>query len=519
MHTGHGSSNYEPPVRVMVALIVSYSVVTPHTPNPHPAADHTINSSRNGTIRCEMSLSKEEIAVRMTELRNLRRLHAAQKTRIGLLEEEVALLKQENALLRSANATLAAKVDDFKLQLEELRTMVFGRKRKNEDDSDDTPPAQKTLRAADSYKRAIPKETDVTETRKHPIDACDRCHGELSERKAVTYFEEDIPLPQKKTVIKHVVEKGYCDACKKWSTCVPLPSAGVILGGNVKRYVTYLSACARQSYAQIQDILAHAYELDISQGEIAKILEKEGVRLSPEYERLKARIRGEPSVHLDETGWNLVVGDGYRRYAWAMVGGMSGEAAFVLGKTRGAGNADDLLGNSTATVISDDYAAYRKREKHQLCCAHILRKLRDLARSGEIAGTVHDHCDAAYKTFAAIYADIEAARASPAPQAEYGALLGRLRAFATAEARDPAKLARIRAQVRQRAANYLTCLLHPGVASDNNAAERSLRHLVLKRKISFGSFSEKAADTLAILLSVLLSFKQRGMLRGYLVGV
>jgi len=61
-----------------------------------------------------------------------------------------------------------------------------------------------------------------------------------------------------------------------------------------------ISVVCRQSYAQIQDLLKQTYEFDISQGEIAKILEKEGNRMRPEYERLKAKIRGEPSVHLNE---------------------------------------------------------------------------------------------------------------------------------------------------------------------------------------------------------------------------
>ena len=456
----------------------------------------------------------------MVELHNLRRLYGAQKVRIGKLEEQVRLLKEENVLLRTENAELRSSVQEFKLQLEELRTMVFGRKRKDERDLDDTPPAQRITRTIDSYKRPIPDERDVTETKDHPIDACAHCHSPFSERDTVTCYEEDIPLPQKKTVVKHLIEKGYCAACKKWSAGAPLPSAPVVLGENVKRYVAYLSVVCRQSYAQIQDILVHAYEFDVSQGEIAKILEKEGVRLRPAYEQLKTRIRGEPSVHLDETGWNLTIGDGYRRYAWTMVGGTTAEAAFVLGKTRGKGNANDLLEDSNAVVVSDDYAAYRNlNNPHQLCCAHILRKTRDLARSGEISGTVREHCVEAYETFAAIYADIESARTSSEPAASYDALRERLRAFSKKHQHDPAKLSRIKKQVADRAPNYLTCLLHPNVASDNNAAERSLRHLVLKRKISFGSLSEKTAETLAILLSVLLSFKQRGTLRGYLVGV
>ncbi len=325
-------------------------------------------------------LSKDEIRVRMIELRNLRTLHAAQKVRIGKLEGQVRILKRENAELREENALLKHDVQDLKLQMEELKTIVFGRKR--------------------------------------------------------------------------------------------------------------------------------------------KIMEKEGEGMRPEYERLKTRIRGEPSVHLDETGWDLLKGYEYRRYAWTMTGGGSAESAFALGKTRGKGNADDLLGDSESVVVSDDYGAYRKlSQPHQLCCAHILRKLRDLAASTEIKDETHDHCVRAYRMFSSIYADIETARTSSDPSAAYDTLLKRLKTFSALHASDPSKLVRIKNQVGERTANYLTCLQYPGVASDNNAAERSLRHLVLKRKVSLGSFSEKTAETLAILLSVLLSYKQRGELRNYLMGV
>jgi transposase len=468
-------------------------------------------------------LSHTEVTARMVELRNLRELHTAQKIRIEKLKEENKRLRMRVSILEATVATQRALIADLKLQMEELRTIVFGRKRKREENHDDTPPPEPPtpiVRTPDSYKRTVPTEDDVTEKKPHPIDACVHCHGSFSERDSVTFFEEDIRLPQKRMVIKHTIDKGYCVVCKKWSASVSVPTAPVILGKNVKRYVTYLSIVCRQSYSQTQDLLLHTYDFNVSQGEIAKILEKEGERMRSEYERLKARIRGEPSVHLDETSWSLFIGDGCQRYAWTMVGGQSAEAIFVLGKTRGKGNATKLLADSKAVVVSDDYGAYRKLvQPHQLCLAHILRKVRDLAQSDEVKGDIHCHCKETYQTFAGIYADVETARISSNPAATHKALLDRLHGFVRAHPLDPAKLSRVKNQVRERIEQYLTCLIYPGVASDNNAAERSLRHLVLKRKISFGSLSERTAKTLAILLSVLMSLKQRGMLRGYLMGV
>ena len=118
-----------------------------------------------------------------------------------------------------------------------------------------------------------------------------------------------------------------------------------------------------------------------------------------------------------------------------------------------------------------------------------------------------------------IYTDIETARISSNPISQHDGLRERLTGFSRImSSRDPAKLVRIKTQVMKRSAQYLTCLKYPNVASDNNAAERSLRHLVLKRKISFGSFSERTAETTAILCSMLLSYRQRGTLRSYLAG-
>ena len=466
-----------------------------------------------------MALTTKEIQLRLTELRNLRKLSGAQKVRIGKLEGQVRLLKQENDLLRLANTTLTVSVQTLTVQMEELRTIVFGKKRgaKRNDEDNTLPPVPRTQ---DSYHRPVPKDTDITQEKHHPIDTCAHCRGAFSERDTRFYFEEDIPLPQQKTVVRHTIERGYCATCRKWSTSTPPPSAPVILGDTVKRYIVYLSVVCRLSYTQIQDVLKQTYDFAVSSGEVAKIMEKEGIKLKPQYERIKASIRGEPSVHLDETSWNLTTTDGYQRYAWTMVGGISADPVFLLGKTRGKGNATDLLGDSKAVVVSDDYGAYRTLEQpHQLCCAHILRKLRDLAESSVLGGATHEQCVKSYQTFSGIYADIEEARKSPQPDAAYDPLLARLSSLAQPQQTDPAKLVRIKKQIANRAPQYLTCLLYPHVVSDNNAAERSLRHLVLKRKVSFGSYSEKTADTLAVLLSVLLSFKRRGTLRGYLLGV
>ena len=52
---------------------------------------------------------------------------------------------------------------------------------------------------------------------------------------------------------------------------------------------------------------------------------------------------------------------------------------------------------------------------------------------------------------------------------------------------------------------------HPETPSDNNAAERSLRHLVVSRKISGGTRSEQGSDSKMILASLFGTWRARGL--------
>ena len=81
-------------------------------------------------------LSEKEVKKRLIHLRNLERLHTEQKIRVRLLEGQIKLLKEENHLLRTTNESLFKTIEDFKLQIEELRTMVFGKKKKTKEIDD-----------------------------------------------------------------------------------------------------------------------------------------------------------------------------------------------------------------------------------------------------------------------------------------------------------------------------------------------------------------------------------------------
>lgn len=142
-------------------------------------------------------LSPEEIKKRLIRLRNVEYLHEVQRFKIWHLRDENRALKKEIKALKLVVNEQQKTIDDLKLQVAELRTMVFGQKKQKTDDGDLLPPGAKTPRASDSYQRLIPRDEDVTEIKSHSLDQC-ACGAKLTSKQITTFYEEDIPLPAKK---------------------------------------------------------------------------------------------------------------------------------------------------------------------------------------------------------------------------------------------------------------------------------------------------------------------------------
>lgn len=321
-------------------------------------------------------------------------------------------------------------------------------------------------------------------------------------------------LPQKH-VTRHLVTQGYCSTCRVWVSATTLPTAKVILGENLQTYLCYTTTILRLSYAQTVNHLDEVFHIHISQGEIARILYQRSQQHETDYEKLKTKIRHSPVIHLDETSDRVRDGDGCSAYTWLMQAKQAPEVVFAMGKTRGGGNALELIGESRAVGVTDDYGVYKNVFKeHQLCWAHLHRKLRDLATSTVLEATTLVHCQDVYKTESAIYASIRELANRDDVQDQQRTLwikqfTTKLTKLASPQVLDPHKLVTYKRTLAKNIPQYLTCIRLPSVPCDNNQAERTLRHVVLKRRTSFGCITEKGAKTMSILMSVCLTIRNR----------
>jgi transposase len=459
-------------------------------------------------------LSNETIRERMVEWRNLKKLHKADRQRIVILEYQLKEVRSENKELRSLVGEVLEQNQKLSIRVEELQIKVFGKKKNKDDNNDDTPPKKLLrLRSTDSYKRPIPKKEDITKTKYYKLSKCS-CGQKLQRKRIKEYYEEDIVLPRKK-VTHHKVEQGYCNCCRGWQSAKSLPSAKVILGSTIQNYTCYSNTVLRLTYSQIQEHLNEVFQLFISEGEITKILERKAISHKEDYTKLKAKIQGESVIHMDETTTKIRDGDGYTAYTWLMQGKESDEVLFDIGKTRGGGNATHLLGDSLAVGVTDDYGVYKNIfSNHQLCWAHLHRKLRDLATSSVLDEKIHSHCREIYEKESEIYSEVRRLSnrddLSDKQRTFWITKLSKeLEILAEPHKLDPHKLQTYKQTLSRNIYKYLTCIRLPNVPCDNNQAERSLRHVVLKRKISFGHISKKGAETTSILMSIFMTIKNR----------
>lgn len=459
-------------------------------------------------------LSDSVIAARMIELRNLRRLHT--KSRQRELLKDVRIKELESIVIEQQ-----ATIETLKIQMAELQTMVFGRKKR--------PPtgtpvsvgvmngSSKQPRNKGSYRRPLPPVSAITATEIISVNRCE-CGGELNHITMHERYEEDIPLPnlttdyQPKLIKKYTVSRGVCRKCGKVISGKDLGGQAVRLGPNVRILICHLVSAMGMSYTQVTNLLSSLYDLHITDGEIALILRKKHQVWLSAYEQLKADIRAAPVVHVDETPWPIQRNDGLG-YAWTLSDASGKKVCFALESSRGAIHARHLFGTGTDSQfngvrISDDYAAYRTMPGlQQLCWAHLYRCIRDLRYNDNLPEEQLPNVSLWYKQFIGIYQDLrlylDESYDATTRESQSKELWQRLQLLLTNNNKnEPVKLTKLKAQLmRAGQLKLFTCLTH-NTPCDNNRAERDLRQLVLKRKRSFGSQTEKGAKALSTVLSI-----------------
>jgi len=344
----------------------------------------------------------------------------------------------------------------------------------------------------------------------HAVDRCEACAIALVGG-SVKRTREVIELaPSPVQIIQHQYLERRCPLCgKRW---VPKPELADQVLGQGRFGIELLCRIAtlreegRLPIRVIQWYLETIHQLEVSVGAIVGACHTVARVGRAALEEIRAQVRASPVVHADETGWREA---GRNGYAWTF--STETERYFTHG-SRSKEMVDEALGDEfRGVLVSDFYAAYHHYEGwKQRCWAHLLRDAHTLRTHHPKDASVQRWADALHELF-------REAQAFSHPEREERrrmrwAFERRAEAICAPYAASPeAAQRRLSARIVRHLKELFVFVSEPAVPATNNAAERSLRHLVTSRKISGGTRSAAGTETKMALSSLFGTWRARGL--------
>ena len=291
-------------------------------------------------------------------------------------------------------------------------------------------------------------------------------------------------------------ERGWTVSLTEWH----------LVGPTLASLIICLSLRMRLSRPRIREFLQDWLRITLSVGCINQCITEGGRASAPLEDEFVAEIQQSELLYADETGWKES-----GRIVWLWVLRTATVTFYMIGR-RSWDVIADVMEQFAGWLMSDGYGQYRNYGKRLRCLAHIIRKARGLTESchPEAAGFGKKVLENLCLFIKGIYE----ARGDPTidlPE-RFSQELTQLQELSEQhrdhEHEKTKKLAR---ELLNDWDAIWQVLEYPELPITNNAAERSLRHWVIARKISYGTRTEQGSRAYTLLASVIDTCRQRGI--------
>ena len=361
------------------------------------------------------------------------------------------------------------------------------------------------------YARHIPERID--NVKELNPKRCPHCNTKLGETQEIrSRHVTDIKLKAKAKTTRYNIHRKYCPNCKKLvEPEVPNVLPHARLGLNLMLLVMYLKLGLRLPCNKICEYFMTIYNLYISEGEIVVILRQLANAFGDYYAYLEKLVKLARVKYVDTTSWRV---DGKNYFAWVFIA-----CGIVLYKIRKRNNHKVGLvmfgrKQEERTLVVDRHASFRTLAEKagfllQLCWSHILEDAKELAREFGAEGKY------VLRRLKEIYALAEGLNHKGTSDI-VEQLSGEMLQLTARHYKHSIVRKFLHTLCYRDGDNLFRFVTDPDIDATNNISERELRALVIIRKISNGSRSQRGANATAMLLSIIqtLRFNKRNVLEG-----
>ena len=356
----------------------------------------------------------------------------------------------------------------------------------------------------------------------HCPSVCTGCGGALSVEQAIGHQKRqvfDIPLPEVQ-VTEHRAHSCWCSACGTETQAV-FPAevtAAAQYGATVAALVVYLQAWQLIPEDRLAELMGDVFGVEVATSTIATMGHRKAQEFAGLAEHIEQQVKHAAVKHLDETGYRIA---GVRQ--WLHVASTWVLTCYRTSNKRGA-----MLAGVRGIIVHDFWRPYLTLlgVRHALCNAHHLRELKALMDIEREPWARALHRFLRQACHAANLARAQQRSLRPRFLAWLSARYDRILAqgFVFHESQPPlgAGLPTHRGRIRRRTGHNLLLrlrdhkedtlrfLFDPRVPFTNNQAERDLRMMKVRQKISGGFRSDTGAQTFATLRTVLSTARKQG---------
>jgi transposase len=348
----------------------------------------------------------------------------------------------------------------------------------------------------------------------YSLDRCPDCGGKLRTCEYLADVLQQVEIAAAPTTVaEHSANSYWCPHCQKLH-CASLPpevkKAG-LFGPRLTALVAYLKGACHASFSTIRKFLRDVVRVNVSRGYLAKLIAKVSQSLAGAYRELCDRLPSEEWLNVDETGHR----ENRRRY-WTWCFRARLYTLFRIDPSRGSDVLVEALGTEFKGVLGCDYfSAYRKYMRKfgvraQFCLAHLIRDVKFLL-------TLPGREDQAYgqrlrATLRQLFAVIHGRQTLTAAGFQQALEAARQRVLwaGMSEVPDTKHARNLAQRFRKHGAAYFRFVTTPGIEPTNNLAEQAIRFVVIDRRITQGTRSEKGRQWCERIWTVMATCAQQG---------